>query len=77
MSEVRVNGAKASFTTSGEPLAALFDTWLHQPSKPEAPAAGTVPGAAQAVAPVPPRWWRRIAATNGVPDHDHGQGRGR
>ncbi len=73
---MRVNGAKASFTTSGEPLAALFDTRLHQPSKPQAPAARTVPGAAQAVASVPPRWWRRIAAANGVHDHDH-RGRGR
>lgn len=55
---------------SGKPLAALFDTWLFQPSKPDAPAAGTRSLAkAPATPPVQPRSWRKIAATNDVHEH--------
>ncbi|MCW5254179.1 M1 family metallopeptidase [Streptomyces sp. SHP 1-2] len=55
---------------SGRPLAALFDTWLFQPSKPAA-RSGRAAGPAVAAAPAPaePRSWRRIAATNTVHQH--------
>ncbi|MFG2574829.1 M1 family metallopeptidase [Streptomyces sp. NPDC048481] len=48
---------------SGKRLDALFDAWLFQPVKPQAPAART---ASPAAAPVAPRSWKKIAATNGV-----------
>jgi aminopeptidase N len=54
---------------SGEPLAALFDTWLFQPSKPDAPAARAASLAKAADAPAQPRSWRKIAATNDVHAH--------
>ncbi|MEV5987063.1 M1 family metallopeptidase [Streptomyces sp. NPDC052051] len=43
---------------SGKPLAALFDTWLFQPSKPTARAALS--------ATTPPKSWQKIAATNDI-----------
>ncbi|GAA2522396.1 hypothetical protein GCM10010423_14170 [Streptomyces levis] len=55
---------------SGKPLAALFDTWLFQPSKPGVPAARAAAVAKAAKAVPQPRSWKRIAATNGV--HEHG-----
>lgn len=56
---------------SGRPLAALFDTWLYQPSKPSAPAAREASIAPlTGTAPDQPKSWKEIAATNGV--HDHG-----
>ncbi|MFJ9241643.1 M1 family metallopeptidase [Streptomyces sp. NPDC101776] len=45
---------------SGKSLSALFDTWLFQPTKPAVPAAKAV------VAPVQPKSWKKIEATNGV-----------
>ncbi|NEB76407.1 M1 family metallopeptidase [Streptomyces sp. SID14478] len=45
---------------SGKPLAALFDTWLYQPSKPAQPAARA------AAAPAQPKSWKKIAATHQV-----------
>jgi aminopeptidase N len=54
---------------SGQPLAALFDTWLFQPSKPGSPAARGVSIARAAKAPVQPKSWKRIAATNEVHGH--------
>lgn len=59
---------------SGERLGPLFDTWLFQPSK---PAAGSAPASAAsasasardagaAAVPVPPKSWKRIAATHSV-----------
>ncbi|MGW2046144.1 M1 family metallopeptidase [Streptomyces sp. NPDC001858] len=61
---------------SGKPLGALFDTWLFQPTKPTTP---TTPAAADApaakasaavgVAPVPPKSWKKIAATNDLHAH--------
>jgi aminopeptidase N len=49
---------------SGKPLAALFDTWLFQPSKPAAARAASVAQAADA--PVRPESWKGIEATNDV-----------
>ncbi|KUN77769.1 peptidase [Streptomyces bungoensis] len=49
---------------SGKPLAALFDTWLFQPSKPAAPAARSLVRTGAAVAR--PDSWREIEATNDV-----------
>lgn len=46
---------------TGESLSGLFDTWLFQPSKPGAPAAR-----ATSVAPVQPKSWKKIEATNDV-----------
>ncbi|MGW5125873.1 M1 family metallopeptidase [Streptomyces sp. NPDC004069] len=51
---------------SGKPLAALFDTWLFQPSKPAAPAARVVSPAKTSAAPAEPRSWKKIEATNDV-----------
>ncbi|MGI5193398.1 M1 family metallopeptidase [Streptomyces sp. CA-288835] len=60
---------------SDRPLAALFDTWLYQPSKPGAPAAREASIAPlTGTAPVQPKSWKEIAATNGV--HDHGDEEG-
>ncbi|MEU0391499.1 M1 family metallopeptidase [Streptomyces sp. NPDC006208] len=57
---------------SGKPLAALFDTWLYEPSKPAAPAAANARAArSESVAPQPPASWKKIAATNSVHDHGH------
>ncbi|MFH9011503.1 M1 family metallopeptidase [Streptomyces sp. NPDC017943] len=59
---------------SGKPLAALFDTWLFQPSKPGAPAARAAAVAKGPAAVEQPRSWKKIAATNGVhgrPEHRH------
>ncbi|MFG3497459.1 M1 family metallopeptidase [Streptomyces sp. NPDC047928] len=56
---------------SGRPLAALFDTWLYQPSKPGAAAAEAASLAPAVAAPAPPRSWRKIAATDGVHDSGH------
>ncbi|WP_405553787.1 M1 family metallopeptidase [Streptomyces canus] len=61
---------------SGQPLAALFDTWLFQPSKPGAPAArgASIAKAAEAAdTSVQPKSWKKIAATNGVHGHGHGE----
>ena len=52
---------------SGKPLAALFDTWLFQPSKPGAPAARSASIAKSAVEQ--PKSWKKIAATNEVHEH--------
>ncbi|MEY9988106.1 aminopeptidase N [Streptomyces sp. V4I8] len=57
---------------SGKPLAALFDTWLFQPSKPTAPAARAASIAKEPTAPVRPKSWKNIAATNSVHEHRHG-----
>jgi aminopeptidase N len=54
---------------SGKPLAALFDTWLFQPSKPAAPAARAASLAKASVTPAQPRSWKKIAATNDVHEH--------
>ncbi|GAA3482484.1 hypothetical protein GCM10018966_070160 [Streptomyces yanii] len=52
---------------SGTPLAGFFDTWLYQPSRPEAPA----PSAARAVQGAgQPASWKKIAATNTIHDRD-------
>jgi aminopeptidase N len=59
---------------SGKPLAELFDTWLYQPSRPEAPAAKDAGLTRSATADSPvakPKSWKQIAATNGVHDHGH------
>jgi aminopeptidase N len=64
---------------SGERLGGLFDTWLYQPSKPQAPAADAARTAtrssASAVADpapaAPPKSWKEIAATNTVHDTGH------
>ncbi|KFG72559.1 hypothetical protein FM21_16770 [Streptomyces mutabilis] len=53
----------------GEPLAALFDTWLFQPSKPDAPTARAASLAKAADAPARLRSWRKISATNDVHAH--------
>lgn len=52
---------------SGTPLAGFFDTWLYQPSRPEA-SAGTRLAHAPAKAERPASW-KKIAATNTVHDH--------
>ncbi len=60
---------------TGKPLAALFDTWLFQPSKPSAPALKKAFGArsaAPAKAPAQPKSWKSIQATNTVHDTGHG-----
>ncbi len=51
---------------SGKSLSALFDTWLFQPTKPAAPAARSASIAGVGVAPVQPKSWKKIAATNDV-----------
>jgi aminopeptidase N len=51
---------------SGESLSGLFDTWLFQPSKPGAPAARATSIAEASIAPVQPKSWKKIAATNSV-----------
>jgi CubicO group peptidase (beta-lactamase class C family) len=54
---------------SGKSLAALFDTWLFEPSKPAAPAArgaSIAVAPATAGAPAQPRSWKKIAATDSV-----------
>ncbi|WP_028815557.1 M1 family metallopeptidase [Streptomyces flavidovirens] len=64
---------------SGKPLAGLFDTWLYEPSKPDAPtAAGSRiarsdagEGTGEGAKPVRPKSWKKIAATNTVHEHDH------
>lgn len=53
---------------SGETLGALFDTWLFQASKPAVPAAAR---ASASVAPVMPKSWKEIAATNSVHEQGH------
>ncbi|MFD7433642.1 M1 family metallopeptidase [Streptomyces sp. NPDC059861] len=61
---------------SGKRLGGLFDIWLFQPSKPGAPAARDASISARALgakgASEQPRSWKKIAATNGVHDHEHG-----
>ncbi|MFD0395398.1 M1 family metallopeptidase [Streptomyces nogalater] len=52
---------------SGKPLAALFDTWLFQPSKPVAPSARALVKTGTAVAQ--PKSWKKIEATNEVHQH--------
>ncbi|MFI1034590.1 M1 family metallopeptidase [Streptomyces sp. NPDC020951] len=61
---------------SGKPLGALFDTWLFQPTKPTTPTKPAAAGASAAkapaaarVAPVPPKSWKKIAATNDLHEH--------
>ncbi|WP_030739456.1 M1 family metallopeptidase [Streptomyces sp. NRRL S-31] len=49
---------------SGKPLAALFDTWLFQTSKPAAPSARALVRTGTAVAR--PASWKKIEATNDV-----------
>lgn len=60
---------------SGRKLAALFDTWLYQPSKPDAapgpPRARTASEAAAPARAAEPRSWKKIAATNSVHDTGH------
>ncbi|MFD3578443.1 M1 family metallopeptidase [Streptomyces sp. NPDC058644] len=60
---------------SGKPLASLFDAWLFQPSRPDAPAARGAGIARSSAVPAAPKSWKSIAATNGVHDHGHGHGR--
>ncbi|MEU7427606.1 M1 family metallopeptidase [Streptomyces sp. NPDC040750] len=48
---------------SGKPLAALFDTWLFQPSKPTAAAARSLVKSAEVARP---KSWKKIEATNDV-----------
>ncbi|KUL48110.1 MULTISPECIES: M1 family metallopeptidase [unclassified Streptomyces] len=63
---------------SGKPLAGLFDTWLYQPTRPEAPAAkaaGLTRSSAAHTAE--PKSWKKIAATNTVHDHGHEHEHGR
>jgi aminopeptidase N len=58
---------------SGKPLAALFDTWLYQPSKPGVTAARDASIATRtAKAVAQPKSWKKIAATNGVHENGHG-----
>ncbi|MEV6329480.1 M1 family metallopeptidase [Streptomyces sp. NPDC051909] len=72
---------------SGRPLAGLFDTWLYQPVKPAGPAAaeagvaaeagpagadGAAAAAGTSTKPVPPKSWKKIAATNSIHEHEHG-----
>ncbi|MCT2593578.1 M1 family metallopeptidase [Streptomyces sp. N2-109] len=71
------DAAVAEFTAyaekvSGEPLAALFDTWLYQPVKPDASASGAAAnsGRSKAAAPVEPKSWRKIQASHQHP-HPH------
>ncbi|CAM5540665.1 peptidase [Streptomyces purpurascens] len=60
---------------SGKPLAALFDTWLFQASKPASAAARTVSVAKAGGTVSQPRSWKKIAATDGVHEHArHGSG---
>ncbi|WP_338674074.1 M1 family metallopeptidase [Streptomyces sp. SCSIO 30461] len=64
---------------SGKPLAALFDTWLFQPSKPAQPTGGTTSARAartDAGAVREPRSWKQIARTDTVHEHA-GEQRGR
>ncbi|MBT2492012.1 M1 family metallopeptidase [Streptomyces sp. ISL-96] len=66
---------KYAESVSGKPLAALFDTWLYQPSKPGAPSAvesrTARSGADEGAKPVQPKSWKKIAATNTIHQHDH------
>ncbi|TGB15016.1 M1 family metallopeptidase [Streptomyces sp. MZ04] len=57
---------------SGKPLASLFDTWLYQPSRPDAPAARDAGVARTAGVSAAPKSWKSIASTNGVHAHRHG-----
>lgn len=52
---------------SGRQLGAFFDTWLYQPSRPEAPAAAGGDRAG-ATAPQEPKSWRKIQASH---HHEH------
>ncbi|MFI9628455.1 M1 family metallopeptidase [Streptomyces sp. NPDC052042] len=57
---------------SDTPLAGLFDTWLYQPTRPEAPAAAEarlLRTPARPGQPEPPASWKKIAATNTIHDH--------
>ena len=51
---------------SGKPLAALFDTWLYQPSKPACPGGAGRPRSRRlaGTAPAQPKSWKKIAATD-------------
>ncbi|MEU1122885.1 M1 family metallopeptidase [Streptomyces sp. NPDC005899] len=60
--------ARYAEEVSGRPLAALFDTWLYQPSKPTSPAARQA-GVSPTGDRKAPRSWKRIAATNGLHAH--------
>ncbi|MEU9760387.1 M1 family metallopeptidase [Streptomyces sp. NPDC047987] len=53
---------------SGTPLADFFDTWLYQPSRPEAPAAAGERVAHSPAKAERPASWKKIAATNTVHD---------
>jgi hypothetical protein len=63
---------------SGQSLEALFETWLHQPSKPAAPAAGSASIGARGAGDTvrAPKSWKKIAATNSVHEREHGHGHG-
>ncbi|MFD4788428.1 M1 family metallopeptidase [Streptomyces sp. NPDC058459] len=52
---------------SGKPLTALFDTWLFQPSKPDA--RGAAASARSLVKAAQPKSWKKIEATNDVHAH--------
>ncbi|MEE1770715.1 M1 family metallopeptidase [Streptomyces sp. JV185] len=54
---------------SGKPLAAFFDTWLFQPTRPEAPAAAGAHALHATGQPARPASWKKIAATDSVHDH--------
>ncbi|KRD01415.1 MULTISPECIES: M1 family metallopeptidase [unclassified Streptomyces] len=60
---------------SGRQLGALFDAWLFRPAKPAASTTGTSAAARTAgiakaaAAPVQPKSWKKIAATNDVHEH--------
>ncbi|MFF9391068.1 M1 family metallopeptidase [Streptomyces griseoluteus] len=53
---------------SGKPLAALFDTWLFQPSKPAARGSDAAAGSLAAKVAAP-KSWKKIEATNDVHAH--------
>ncbi|MFB6876814.1 M1 family metallopeptidase [Streptomyces sp. NPDC056323] len=55
---------------SGKPLAAFFDTWLFQPTRPEAPAAAAGTHALNTSGEqARPASWKKIEATNSVHEH--------
>ncbi|NJP49722.1 M1 family metallopeptidase [Streptomyces sp. SBST2-5] len=51
---------------SGKPLAALFDTWLYEPSKPSESAARSASLTPKRQPSAPPKSWKKIAATNNI-----------
>ncbi|MEV7283163.1 M1 family metallopeptidase [Streptomyces sp. NPDC093252] len=54
---------------TGRSLAGLFDTWLYQPVKPDAPAADPASARSATTPPQRPKSWEDIAATHRAHDH--------